>query len=147
MKYFLLILLVSVFSIGCGGTRDTTENTEDPYSTPEWQNEQLIWMEMEPVQCLGNAWQKFWINKEGRTADDYPVGDPRTVEAAEKEIIIDYFASLGIDIVRVDSQPFPADRMVCEACTCPQGYTLFVRVLKSDAPQLADLGFKRSERL
>lgn len=127
---FTLLIAVAAFSTGCGSSKKSA--TEDPTS---------VWMETDPIQCLANPWEEDWLSKPGRDYGDYPIGNQRVVEEPESEIIRDFFKRHGITVYEVISKPYPDDMAVCEACTCPAGYTLYLRVPLSDTEKLSTFNF------
>ncbi len=104
-----------------------------------------VWMKTEPIQCLGNPWEKAWLEAHRGAYDEYPNGHPRRVEEEEKRIIRDFFESQGIHVLKVEAVPFPDDAMVCEACDCPQGYTLYILTDKEGAEKLEQFGFREGK--
>ncbi len=96
------------------------------------------WVEIDPIQCLGNPWEIDWL----KDNDDYP-RDVHTLELeqGEEDIIKEYYLKQGVSILKVESE-WTHD-IVCEACSCPQGYTLYLLV--SDVDKMIKLGHKISE--
>ncbi len=111
-------------------------------SNKEGNAREKIWMQTEPVQCLGNPWEQDWLATKGRKYEDYPKGDPRVLEEAEKEIIRSFFEKEGIRIYKVEGVSFPDSVMLCDACDCPQGYTLNVLIAPADSARLRNFGFR-----
>jgi len=136
MNRYLIGLAASFMLLICMAS--SCRNTQTQQATTE------IWMEIEPVQCLGNLWEKAWLEKHSGAYDQYPKGHPRKVEEAEKVIIRDFFESQGIRVIKVEAVPFPDDVMVCDACDCPQGYTLYILTDKEGAEKLKKFNFKES---
>jgi hypothetical protein len=101
------------------------------------------WMMIDPVQCLENPWEKEW--KENNPGNDYPRGDLLVIENDEKLIIEEYFKSKGVNVLDVKSETyterFGEPVSVCEACTCPQGYTLYIQTDITGLSILGVLGF------
>lgn len=128
-----LLLVFAAISTACNGSKQVA--TEEAPS---------VWMETDPIQCLGNPWEEDWLSKEGREYGDYPKGNPRIVEKQEMEIIIDFFKRKGVSVYEVNSKSYPEEMAVCDACTCPAGYTLYLRVPESQAEKLEGFKFTRS---
>lgn len=133
MRSFIAIAALALFAIvfvsGC-----TSDGIYLPYG------EGKAWVKMDPVQCLGNAWEVDWLENNGGNYSAYPRDViKRGRELEEIGIINDYYEKQGIpisNIITVDTYD-----VVCEACSCPQGYTLYVQVDKSDVFGMVDLGF------
>jgi len=111
-------------------------------SKKESMSGEYVRMQIEPVQCLGNPWEQDWLEVHGMKYEDYPRGRPRQLEAEEKEIIRSFFEKEGIRIYKIEGIPFPDSVMVCDACDCPQGYTLEVWAAPGDTARLRTFGFK-----
>lgn len=92
------------------------------------------WVAMEPVQCLGNPWERDWIERHGNDPQRYP----RDRDSVNR-IIADYYGRLGVEVRAVVS--LPRYDVVCLACSCPRGDTLYLLV--DDARPMLDLGFRR----
>jgi hypothetical protein len=133
MLYLLIFQVLLVLAMaGCQAQDATT-------SSPEG-----IWMETDPVQCLGNPWEKAWLSNHNGDYGDYPKGKPREVEPQEATIIKDFFEAEGIGILDLDWQSYPEDAMVCDACSCPQGFTLYLKVKEQNRKALEAYGFNLS---
>lgn len=128
-KEFMPLVILLLFAFAC---RSNKARMGDKY----------IEMKMEPVQCLGNPWEQDWLKKHEMKYEDYPRGKPRELEAEEKEIIRSFFENEGIRIFKIEGIPFPDSVMICDACDCPQGYTLKVFTIPSDTARLRSFGFK-----
>ncbi len=104
-----------------------------------------VWLSINPVQCLTNPWESGWISQDGNDFAKYPRGDILVIESAEKQIITDYYATQGITILNIYSQTFyekfGESMATCDACSCAQGYILYINVNQSDADKLEGLGF------
>lgn len=98
------------------------------------------WVATDPVQCLGNPWEQDWIQSHGGNYGAYP-RDPSTpgLEPAEVVIIKDYYRRLGVVVQDVDSAW--KHQVVCAACSCPEGYTLYLRVRPEDVEKMLALGY------
>ena len=87
------------------------------------------WVAIEPVQCNGNPWQ-------GETATEAGF-------AEESDIIKRYYASQGIEVMRVERRE--TSEFVCRACTCPRGDTLYLSVAQDDVSAMRALGFREMQ--
>lgn len=100
-----------------------------------------IWVADDPVQCLGNPWEVDWLKSNDDRYGDYPRND----DSQTKAIIKDYYSKQGIAVFDVQFADFPPGTVVCEACYCPAGYTLYIQVDESSADKMKSLGYKVSE--
>jgi hypothetical protein len=102
-----------------------------------------VWIEINPIQCLGNPWEIDWIESHNNNYSGYP-RDPRTpeLEQEEVEIIKNYYKKQGIILLDIKSKQTYED--VCAACSCPQGYTLYLLIFEYDLNKMIDLGYKNS---
>lgn len=92
----------------------------------------LVWVEVDPVQCMENSWEIDWLRENNNDYGNYPRGHILVIEEPEKEIIKKYYQKQGIIIFNIKSEEYTGDFMVCEACSCSQGYTLYLQVLEND---------------
>src|SRR3989344_2377089 len=85
------------------------------------------WIVIDPTQCLSNHWEGYWIKSHDNNYSVYP-RDVHTSELEQEEIQIikNYYQKQGITIFDVKSEW--THEIVCEACSCPQGYTLYLLV-------------------
>lgn len=122
---------------------DTFElETEEPI--PPIEKEKLVWMEMDPVQCLGNAWEKDWLSQPANKDKNYPIGNPALIEPEEKSIIKTFFSKQNIYIAEIQSESYPDNAVICDACECPAGYTLYIKLPESKSQALSAFGFNLS---
>ena len=92
------------------------------------------WVATEPVQCLGNPWERDWLARYG-DIQPYP-GYP----GAEERIIREYYAGIGVEVGEIVS--IPKYQAVCEACSCPRGDVLYLSVREGDVDTMIRLGFR-----
>jgi hypothetical protein len=140
----ILIILAVIFGVGISlGIFYYSRQTKAPS-----QKVSKIWVEIDPVQCLGNPWEKTWLSQHNNDYDAYPRGNPLIIEDWEKEIIKNYYEKQGIKIFAIKSKTFsqkPNQPLgVCAACNCPQGYTLYLLVKQEDKDKLLNQGYKIS---
>ena len=109
------------------------------------------WVEIDPIQCLGNPWEVDWLKAHEEEFKDKPYGaygeyprDFNTLELESEEIRIikDYYQKQGITIFDVKSEW--THEGVCDACDCPEGYTLYLLISDSDVDKMLELGYKIS---
>jgi hypothetical protein len=97
--------------------------------------EETTWVEIDPIQCLGNPWEQDWLESHNNDYASYPRDD-------EFEVIKDYYEKQGIAIFDVKSER--KYEIVCEACSCPRGDSLSLLVSDSDVGVMLELGYKIS---
>jgi len=104
-----------------------------------------IWVQIDPVQCLGNTWEVDWMKSHDNNYSAYP-RDVHTSELEQEEIQIikNYYQKQGVTIFEVKSER--THGTVCEACSCPQGYTLYLLVSDYDIDKMLELGYKVSSK-
>lgn len=108
-------------------------------------SESKVWVEVDPVQCLGNPWETDWLKENNNDYDAYPRGHILVIEEPEKKIIKEYYAKQGIEILDIKSEEFSGDFDICEACSCAQGYTLYLQISKKDLQTMLEFGYKLFE--
>lgn len=103
------------------------------------------WVQIDPVQCLGNPWEVDWL----RSYDNNYSAYPREIHTSELEqeeiqIIKNYYKKQGIIIFDVKSKW--THEIVCEACSCPKGNTLYLLVSDSDIDKMLRFNYKVSSK-
>ena len=99
-----------------------------------------VWMSIAPIQCLGNPWEIDWLESHDNDYDAYPrdLSKPG-LEREEEQIIRDYYLRQGVIIKGFATTEW--DGAVCLACSCPQGYTLYVLIPEQQQEKMLELGF------
>jgi hypothetical protein len=124
MRGFILILLAGgLLSFAACKTTDVSAPTGK------------AWMATEPIQCLGNSWERDWLESHDGDYGSYP----RDREA-QGEIIKEYFVRQGVDVFDITTRQ--KYDIVCTACSCPEGHTLYILVGKDDTEIMAEFGFR-----
>ncbi len=101
-------------------------------------------MSIAPIQCLGNPWEQDWLASHDNDYGAYPRDLSRPgLEEEEKEIIQSYYQRLGVPIESLATTEW--DGAVCLACSCPQGYTLYVLIADVHEETMLNLGYVRSD--
>jgi hypothetical protein len=95
-----------------------------------------VWATTDPVQCLGNPWEVDWL----KSNKEYPRDDGQT-----KAIIKDYYSRQGVTVFDVQYVDSPPGTVVCLACSCPAGYTLYIQIDGNSVEKMEALGYKVSE--
>jgi len=138
MKHLLqFVIVVSVFCLAaCKGTSEVSpvaRTIEDVHDN--------TWVAMEPIQCLGNPWELDWLANHQGDYSAYPkdLSQPG-LEPEEFAIIKDYYQRQGV-VVSAGQTAAKYDE-VCAACTCPEGYTLYLSVREQDIPTMLSLGYR-----
>jgi hypothetical protein len=96
------------------------------------------WVATEPTQCLTNPWEQDWLARHGNNYDAYPRD-----EESQQAIIVEYYARLGIDVGAVLS--LPKYEIVCMACSCPRGDTLYLLVSEDHAGWMVGMGYRKED--
>jgi len=93
------------------------------------------WVAIEPIQCLGNPWERDWLASHQGDYASYPRNKP-----AEFQIIKDYYRRQGVVVYQAATR----DRYqaVCLACSCPEGFTLYLEVRRPDVRTMIGLGYR-----
>ena len=105
-------IICSFLLIGISVLMSCSKKTVNQQSSPPKQNVEKSWVQIDPVQCLGNPWEKHWMSVNGKESVDYPAD-------REFEIVKRFYGEKGIDIHKIRSEQ--THEYVCEACTCPRG--------------------------
>ncbi len=140
-----ILMFLAVFSFsGCSPKVEEAVSQPAPAApaTPETSNENnppptidaKIVVMKDPVQCMGNAWEKDWLKRNNKKPGDFP-------RDQEDRIITEYYTRQGVPVHRVRFKQ--THENVCEACDCPRGDTVYMTINESDAPKMISLGFAR----
>ena len=97
--------------------------------------DERVWVAVDPVQCMGNAWEKDWLEENN---DDYELWRTFTI-GDELDIIEKYYEELGIIIYDIKQEN--VYDITCEACGCPRGDRISCFINKSDVGQMLEWGF------
>ena len=90
------------------------------------------WVEIDPIQCGGNPWE-LWQQETGVA---YDMSEPDIIKLYYRE-------KENIEISEVKSRQ--THDIVCEACICPRGDTLYLLVNNSSVQQMLSLGYQISK--
>lgn len=101
-----------------------------PYLTEIFEK---TWVEIEPIQCLGNPWEVEWLKSHDNNYSEYP-------RQEESQIIKNYYQKQGVIVFDVKSKQ--THKIVCASCDCPRGDTLYLLVSDSDVNKMLELGYK-----
>lgn len=99
------------------------------------ENDGQIWMNITPIQCLGNPWEQAWLEANDH---DYDLWSALS-DDEELDVFEDYYEDQGI--IFYDIQVSWVYGSVCAACSCPRGDVISVLVDQEDVDFLTDLGF------
>lgn len=100
-----------------------------------------VWVATEPIQCLGNPWEHDWLESHSGDHSGYPK-DPSTPGLEPKEIAIiqSYYGRQGIEVFATETaRKFD---VVCLACSCPEGHTLYLLVREQEVEQMIEFGYR-----
>ena len=124
LKAILLFLWCAVTFAGC--LNDSTGLEED----------QRVWVAIEPIQCLGNSWERDWLAIHDGDYEGYP----RDL-AGQFEVIKAYYEDLGVKVRAIASRQ--KYLIVCCACSCHRGDTLYILIRARDVDEMEQEGFRR----
>lgn len=96
------------------------------------------WVKINPIQCLGNPWERYWLESEDKENQDYPVWQLRKFG-----IVKDYYAEQNIKIHSIKSEI--TQEVVCKACSCPTGETLYLQVYDAEVEKMEGLGYELTD--
>lgn len=133
------LILACALALGLSGClKKAAEPPREPdHVSPSQPGEQPAWVHIDPVQCMGNPWQGDWMQEHG---NDYPGRvDENGMNEEESGIIRAYYEKQGVTVL--DSRIEWTHKATCEACSCPQGYTLYLSVPSTDVPKMTELHF------
>ena len=134
------VAMASIAVMGLAAGCESDETTPQvPGSNKQVQS--TTWVAIEPTQCLTNPWEADWLSQSGHEYADYPK-DPSTPgqEPGEITIITDYYRRQGV--VVSDTATAPKYEVVCAACSCPEGHTMFLRVREGDVAAMIGFGYR-----
>ena len=94
------------------------------------------WVATEPIQCLANPWEQDWLASHDGDYASYPKDT-----AAEIEIIKDYYRRQGVVVFEAVKKG--RYQLVCAACTCPEGHTLYLDVRRQDVAAMLSFGYRQ----
>jgi len=93
------------------------------------------WIATDPVQCLTNPWEEDWLSRDSNVYQDYP----RAIDS-QLAIVRDYYARMGVEIAEAIS--IAKYNVTCDACSCPRGDALYLRVRDADVDTMLSLGYR-----
>lgn len=126
-----LILIVLTLTLLLSGCTKQTSKLEI----------QKIWVKIDPIQCLGNPWQQDWLNNHNMNYSLYPQALKNF--NPEINIIKEYYGKKGVIIYDIKSK---ATRdIVCNACSCPTGTTLYFLIDDSNTNKMLEFGYSIAE--
>ena len=124
-----LICSVAVLA-GCESGENSPLGVESPAE----------WVAIDPIQCHGNPWEADWIAQHpGEPYPDDPGKEPFNDKV--RDIVEAYYAQKGIEILDAQGVIWPPGGL-CDACSCPAGWTLYLLVSVDDVPAMLALGFR-----
>lgn len=134
IKYALIPGIVGIFAFTLPNIITTKSNT--------------IWLEKNPIKCLGNAWEFNWLVNHPNKYNEYPSNNPNSISSEEIKILKDYYKLKNINIINTKSTLLKntdtSNLKPCDLCSCPQGYTLYISTDVEGAKRLLKLGWNKS---
>jgi hypothetical protein len=130
---------VVILFVGLCGCRN--DGSTGPVSELKGVGSADTWVAIEPTQCLTNPWEQDWLSRNNGNYSAYPK-DPTTpgLEPEEFAIIQEYYDRQGV--VVMDGATAPKYDVVCLACTCPEGHTMFLLVRGEDVEAMIGFGYR-----
>jgi len=135
------VVAVPFLALVCAATSCTSDDPALPTPGLARATKSFTWVAVEPTQCLTNAWEEDWLARNGDNYAGYPkdYGTPG-LGPEEIAIIEDYYSRQGVVVSRTDTtQKY---EVVCLACSCPEGHTLFLRVRTQDVDTMIGFGYR-----
>jgi hypothetical protein len=110
------------------------------YST--FPNSDLVWVAIEPIQCMGNPWEQDWLESHNQDYSSYPKSfTDSELEPEIFKIIKYYYYRHGVNIFAGETaHKYDA---VCAACSCPAGYTLYLLVEAENVQKMIGFGYRK----
>lgn len=102
-----------------------------------------VWLEIDPIQCMGNPWEAGWLEENSGVRDEYPTDDQE-----QDKLIRAYYEGEGVkvrDLKRTYFTETIGEVTLCLACSCPAGYTLKLLVPGVEIKRMQGLGFKETQ--
>lgn len=96
------------------------------------------WVALTMRQCLGNPWERDWLNQDGNEYSEYPIDINEQTEIAR-----DYYYRQEIELI--DLKMCFTGVCACTACSCCSGYTLWLYVPDKYLDTLIDLGYRKED--
>lgn len=110
-KVFLILLLM--FLVGCI-------------------HRDVVWVEKEPIQCLGNEWEQDYLERNNIKFEEYPT-------ELENKILKEFYLGKGVKIYGIKKEKIEA--VFCQACSCPRGDKIKVLIDKKDLKKMEGFGW------
>lgn len=128
------ILSISIILQVCSVVDTETKEFQVFETISEDENE--VWVVINPIQCLGNPWETDWLENNNL---DYSAWAEKSA-ASKIVVFVNYYENQGISVLEVQ-QTF-SDNDYCSACTCPRGDSIHCLVDVQDLVHLLELGFE-----
>lgn len=129
---FLILVLIVIFAV--------TSFNNSGFEPQNPENSTFVWVSYKPIQCNGNPWENYSASGDN-TGFNLANGLPSSQEV---DAIESYYSEKNISIVDLKIEVMKQGYF-CEACTCPEGWTLYLKVSKQDAQKLKEDGFKEGQ--
>ena len=129
MRLIIFFPLFILCAISCDRDYSMSPN-------PDW-----VWVAIEPIQCMGNPWERDWLESHNWDYSSYPRSlTDEELDPEVLKIIRGYYRRQGVNVFAGETaHKYDA---VCAACSCPAGYTLFLLVEKDKVPKMIDFGYR-----
>lgn len=102
------------------------------------------WVEIDPIQCLGNPWEQDWLKSHNNDYHSYPHSAySEGIDDGESIIIKDFYKKQGITVFDVRSGY--GDKVIWASCSSSTGYTLYLMVSESSVDKMLNLNYTMSQ--
>ena len=148
---FILVFLLA----GCRSSQATTSQGKK-LKIPDLPEESgKTWLEIDPIQCGGNAWQGDWTKTDAtvpqKCQSQCNQGADREKSTCQDNCLLRaYYSREGVEIFEIKSITYEEKVgeyiPLCLACGCPGGETIYIQTQDSAVEQMLELGFRHVVR-
>ena len=133
--FLTAVILLAIYS----------QESSQPIQEPEL-TIQKTWVEIDPIQCLGNPWEQDWLKSHNNDYASYPRNvHTEGLDDGETVVIKDYYRNQSITVFDVRSGSWGGETFQCEGCGCSAGYTLYLLVSELNVDEMLNLNYKISQ--
>lgn len=134
-------IVMPAIAVFCLTTGCDSDESSLQVSGPVNRVQPATWVAIEPTQCLTNAWEADWLAQHGNDYASYPKDfSTPGLEPEEVAIITDYYRRQGVEVS--GTATMPKYGIVCLACNCAEGHTMFLRVREGDVETMIGFGYR-----
>jgi hypothetical protein len=154
---FATFIIIGILLASCSQVTHMQENGElhnQPLNLPYLRAEKgKTWLEFDPDQCgMRDPWsswdadetQSFWNNCQSKCRQIDTRG--KRSKCIYDCVLREGHSSQGIEVFDVKvttfEEKFGSPRLICEACDCPAGVTVYVLVADHDVEAMLGMGYR-----